>query len=108
MAKIAFIGQTGSFRVFTYFGATVFQVTTPQEADAKLQELSADAQQTWGIIYLDERLALPLRQRIQTLNKQQLLPVISIIAVGGQTEGLARTILNALIRKSTGVEMRIE
>ena len=77
MAKIAFIGKERILRALTYFGTAVFQVTTPQEAEAKLQELVEDQEPSYGIVYIEEPLAEPLLDRIAQLNRPPL-PVISI------------------------------
>lgn len=106
-AQIAFIGQEQLLRVFTYFGVSVFQVSTPQDAEEKLRELVADPRQTWGIIYIEERFADGLHELIQQLNRKTL-PVISIVSASGVTQGLARNNINALVRKATGVELKIE
>ena len=107
MAKIAFIGQERILRVFRYFGTSVFQVSTPQEAEEKLQELVSDTEQTWGIIYIEETLADIIRDRIMELNRG-VLPVISIVSSSGETKGIGGKMLHALVRKATGVEMRVD
>jgi vacuolar-type H+-ATPase subunit F/Vma7 len=107
MAKIAFIGKEKILSVFTYFGTSVFQVATPQEADEKLQELVKDRDNQWGIVYIEENLAESLTEQITELNKG-LLPVISIFPSSGEKKGIAGEILNNLVRKATGVEMKFE
>lgn len=107
MTRIAFIGKQRIFRVFTYFGTSVFLVSTPQEAEEKLQELVADTTESWGVIYIEEQLAAPLRDLIMELNKRTL-PVISIVSSSGEPQGLGGKMLNNLVRKATGVDMRIE
>jgi vacuolar-type H+-ATPase subunit F/Vma7 len=110
MAKIAFIGKEQIIGIFKYFGTAVFQVSTSQEADAKLQELvqeNTEGNQTWGIVYLEESLAEPLKDRIIALNRG-LLPVISIFPASGEKKGMAGKLINDLVRKVTGVELRFE
>ncbi len=107
MARIAFIGREKILSVFKYFGTSVFQVSTPQEADEKLQELVQDQESEWGIVYIEEHLAESLKDQITELNKA-LLPVISIFPSSGEKKGIAGTMLNALVRQTTGVEMRFE
>ena len=107
MAKIAFIGKERILRALTYFGTSVFQVATPQEAEAKLQELVADQEHSYGIVYIEEPLAEPLLERIAQLNRRPL-PVISIFPSIGEKKGLSGQILNNLVRKVTGVEIRFD
>ena len=107
MAKIAFIGKEPTLRGFNYFGTTVFRVSTPQEAEAQLQALVADQENTWGIIYLEEVLAEPILPRVVQLNKG-VLPVISIFPSIGEKKELSKTMLHHLVRKVTGVEMRFD
>jgi vacuolar-type H+-ATPase subunit F/Vma7 len=107
LEKIAFIGQERLLRVFRYFGTSVFQVSTPQEAGEKIEELVADTKQTWGIIYIEEALADAIRERIMELNREAL-PVISIVSASGETKGIGGEMLHALVRKATGVDMRVE
>ena len=107
MAKIAFIGKEKILRVFNYFGTSVFQVTTPQEAEQKLQELVDDKKNEWGIVYIEESLAEAFMGRIVKLNKR-LLPVISIFPSSGEKKGLSGEMLNNLVRKVTGVELRFD
>jgi vacuolar-type H+-ATPase subunit F/Vma7 len=107
MTKIAFVGKEKITRVFNYFGTSVFQVTTSQEAEEKLQELVDDRENKWGIVYIEESLAESLKDRIAELNKR-LLPVISIYPSSGEKKGIAAKILSDLVRKVTGVEMRFE
>lgn len=107
MAKIAFIGREKILSVFMYFGTSVFQVSTPQEADEKLQELATDRENEWGIVYIEENLAESIKDRIMTLNKG-LFPVISIFPSSGEKKGIAGEMLNNLVRGATGVEMRFE
>jgi vacuolar-type H+-ATPase subunit F/Vma7 len=107
MAKIAFIGKEKILRVFTYFGTTVFQVTTSQEAEEKLQELVDDQENEWGIIYIEEPLAEMFIDRITELNKN-FLPVISLFPSTGEKKGLSGKILNNLVRKVTGVEIQFD
>ena len=106
VADIAFIGPEPILRAFTYFGAAVFQVTTAQEAEQKLRELSADTAQSCKIIYIEERLAEPIQESIKMLNMKNL-PVISIVSSRGKSQGVGKTALNNLVRKATGVDMRI-
>jgi vacuolar-type H+-ATPase subunit F/Vma7 len=106
VADIAFIGQEPILRVFTYFGAAVFQVATAQEAEEKLRELSAETDQACKIIYIEERLAEPIQESIKMLNMKNL-PVISIVSSRGKPQGVGKTALNKLVRKATGVDMRI-
>jgi vacuolar-type H+-ATPase subunit F/Vma7 len=107
VAEIAFIGQERLLRVFTYFGAAVFPVTSSHEAEQKLQELVADTQNPWRLIYIEETLADEIQESIKTLNRKPL-PVISIVSSRGKTQGLGKTMLHNLVRKATGVDMRIE
>ncbi|MDY0094087.1 MAG: V-type ATP synthase subunit F [Candidatus Vecturithrix sp.] len=107
MAKIAFIGKEQILRALTYFGTSVFQVATPQEAEAKLQELVEDQDHPWGIVYIEEPLAEPLLDHIAQLNRRPL-PVISIFPSTGEKKGLSGQILNNLVRKVTGVEIRFD
>jgi len=107
MAKIAFIGREKILRVFNYFGTSVFQVSTPQEAGEKLQELVEDRENEWGIVYIEEDLAEPIKDHITGLNKR-LLPVISIFPSSGEKKGIGGEMLNNLVRKVTGIEMRFE
>ena len=107
MAKIAFIGKEKILSVFNYFGSSVFQVSTPQEADEKLQELVTDRENEWGIVYIEENLAESLKDQIMELNKGPL-PVISIFPSSGEKKGIAGKMLNNLVRKTTGVEMKFE
>ncbi len=85
----------------------MFQVSTPQEADEKLQELIDDREHEWGIVYIEESLAEPIEEHITALNKK-VLPVISIFPSSGKKKGIAGKMLNGLVRKATGVEMRFE
>jgi vacuolar-type H+-ATPase subunit F/Vma7 len=107
VADIAFIGQERLLRVFTYFGADVFPVSSVQEADEKLQELATNTQTPWQLIYIEEALADELQGQIKMLNRNPL-PVISIVSSRGKSRGLGKTILHNLVRKATGVDMRIE
>lgn len=104
MANIAFIGREHIIRVFNYFGTSVFQVSTPQEADAKLQELTNDTEQEWGIVYLEESLAESLQERIKEYNRQAL-PVISIFPGSGEKKNIGSQMLYGLVRKVIGIEM---
>ena len=85
----------------------MFSVDSAHEAEEKLQELAADDQQPWRLIYIEEALADEMRASIKTLNKN-LLPVISIVSSRGKTRGLGKTMLHNLVRKATGVDMRIK
>ena len=87
MTKIAFIGTERIVRVFKYFGTAVFLVSTPREAGEKLQELVDDKEHDWGVVYLEENLAESLKDQIAALNKQPLLPVISIFPSRSTGEG---------------------
>ena len=107
VAKIAFIGKEKILRVFHYFGTSVFQVSTPREAEEKLQKLVEDTENDWGIIYIEESLAEVFMDRIVELNKK-LLPVISIFPSTGEKQGLSGKILDNLVRKVTGVELRFD
>lgn len=107
MAKIAFIGKEKILRAFNYFGMSVFQVSTPQEAEEKLQELVNDKDRDWGIVYIEEKLAEAFIGRIAELNKM-LLPVISVLPCTGEKKGLSGTMLRNLVRKVTGVELHFD
>ncbi len=107
MAKIAFIGKERILRVFTYFGMSVFQVSTPQEAEERLQELVNDTESGWGIVYIEESLAETFIKRIAEFNKMTL-PVISLLPCSGEKKGLSGEMLRNLVRKVTGVELRFD
>ncbi len=107
MANIAFIGKEHILYTLRYFGTEVFYAATPQEAEARLHTLLDDAAGDWGIIYIEECLAEPFIGRITTLN-QRFLPVISLFPSTGEKKGLSGMILNNLVRKVTGVELRFE
>ena len=107
MAKIAFIGKEKILRVFNYFGTSVFQVSTPQQAEEKLQEIVDDKEHEWGIVYIEECLAEAFMDRIAELNRN-VLPVISIFPATGEKKGLAGDMVNHLVRKVTGVELRFD
>jgi vacuolar-type H+-ATPase subunit F/Vma7 len=107
MAKIAFIGRERILQALTYFGTTVFRVTTSREAEVKLQELLEDQEQEWGIIYIEEPLAEPFIERIVQLNRAPL-PVISLFPSTGEKKGISGHILNKLVRKVTGVDIRLD
>lgn len=107
MAKIAFIGKEKILRVFNYFGMSVFQVSTPEEAKEKLQALVDDKASEWGLVYVEECLAEAFMDRIAELN-QKPLPVISIFPSTGEKKGLSHQMLGKLVRKVTGVELRFD
>jgi len=107
VSEIAFIGQERLLRVFSYFGAAVFSVDSAHEAEEKLRELATGDQQSWRLIYIEEALAEEIRASIKSLNKNPL-PVISIVSSRGKSRGLGKTMLHNLVRKATGVDMRIE
>lgn len=107
MAKIAFIGRERILGVCQYFGTAVFQVATSQEAEAKLQELIEDTESQWGIVYIEETLAEAFLERIVALNRRPL-PVVSLFPSTGEKKELSGKILDDLVRKVTGVELRFE
>ena len=107
MAKIAFIGKEKILRVFAYFGTSVFQVATHQEAEEKLQDLVNDRDNEWGIIYIEEQLAETFVDRIVEINRK-FLPVVSIFPSVGEKKGISGEILNNLVRKVTGVDIQFD
>ena len=107
MANIAFIGKEHILYALRYFGTQFFYAATPQEAETRLHALIDDASGDWGIVYIEECLAEPFVERIAALN-QRFLPVISLFPSTGEKKGLSGAMLNNLVRKVTGVELRFE
>jgi vacuolar-type H+-ATPase subunit F/Vma7 len=107
VAEIAFIGQERLVRVFTYFGIDVFPVASVSEAQETLQKLTADRGETWRLVYIEEALTEEIQEQIRVLNRQPL-PVISIVSLRGTPQGIGKSTLHNLVRKATGVELRIE
>ncbi len=85
----------------------MFQVSTPQEAQRKLQELAEDTEEQWGIIYLEEGVAETFLDQIADINSRPL-PVVSLFPSRGEKKELSGKILDKLVRKVTGVEIRFE
>ncbi len=107
MAKIAFIGKERILQVGTYFGTSIFLVSTPREAEATLQKLVEDTHNQWGIIYIEEGLAETFLKQIIELNKRPV-PVISLVPSTGEKKELSGKILKNLVRKVTGVELTFD
>lgn len=98
MYRIAVIGAHDSIFGFGTLGLETFPVSTPEEGEKKLKQLTLGKK--YGVIYITEALAAQLKSEIEKYREQILPAIIQIPGVSGNTndgiEGVKRTVEQAV------------
>lgn len=97
MHKVAVLGDRDSVALFSALGLDVFIINDGKTGAKKLKELS----ETYGIIYITEKLAFQCEKEIELLKEKTTPAVILIPGVSGNTgEGMLS--LNKSVERAVG------
>jgi V/A-type H+-transporting ATPase subunit F len=98
MYRIAVIGAQDSIFGFGTLGLETFPVTTAEEGEKQLKQLTLGDK--YGVIYITEALAAQLAPVIEKYREQMLPAIIQIPGVSGNTkdgiEGIKRSVEQAV------------
>ncbi len=97
MNKIAVMGDRDSVAVFSALGFDVFELYDGKSASKKLKELS----QSYGIIYITEKLASLCEKDIELL-KENITPAVILIPGTSGNTGKGMESLNKAVEKAVG------
>jgi V/A-type H+/Na+-transporting ATPase subunit F len=99
---IAYVGPAGSALGMQLAGVAVTEIEEEQELVNKLRQLK-EAGET-HIIFVDERLALPVREDIGRLN-ENVLPAIVLLPNPHEPLNLAQQEMNDLVVRAVGSDI---
>lgn len=97
MYKVAVMGDRDSVAAFSAVGFEVFEYTDGKSASKKLKELS----ETYGIIYITEKLALLCEKEIDSL-KEKITPAVILIPGTSGNTGKGIESLNKSVERAVG------
>lgn len=101
MPEIAMIGDRDSILGFKALGVTIFPTNTKEESIEALREVF---KQEYKVAFITEQMS-PSPGEMVSIIGDRTFPVITMIPSNRGTTGLARTSLQALVRRAAGADI---